>query len=63
MVGVPWAQRLGDLVFVVREDQVEAAGMDVEDLPEIALAHRGALDVPAGAAAAPGRVPAGLVRR
>ena len=55
------ATRLGDLVLVVREDEVEAAGMDVEDLAQIALAHGGALDVPPGPAAAPRRVPAGLV--
>ena len=57
------AARLGDLVLMVREDQVEAAGMDVEHRPEIALAHRGALDVPAGAPPAPRRLPAGLLGR
>ena len=44
---------LRDLVFVVREDQVLAAGMDVEGLAEELRRHRRALDVPAGPAAAP----------
>ena len=39
---------LGDLVFVVRKDQVDAAGVNVERLSEVLHAHRGALDVPAG---------------
>src|SRR5450759_1415011 len=51
--------RLCDLVFVMREHQVDAAGMDVERLAQVALAHRRALDVPARPAAAkrclPGR--------
>ena len=55
------AARLGDLVLVVREDEVEAAGVDVEDLAEVALAHRRALDVPARTSPAPRRVPARLL--
>src|SRR5205814_1481546 len=51
---------LRDLVLVVREDQVDAAAMDVEGLAEQGLAHRRALDMPARAAAAPGAVPARL---
>ena len=48
---------LGDLVLVVREEVVDAAGVDVERLAEVLRAHRGALDVPAGAAGAPRGVP------
>ena len=48
---------LGDLVLVVREDQVDAAGVDVERWPEVGHAHRGALDVPAGPPLADGRRP------
>jgi hypothetical protein len=55
------AARLGDFVFVVREDQVDAAAVDVEDFAQMLPAHGGAFDVPAGAAAAPGAVPAGRV--
>ncbi len=61
--GAEGAARLGDLVFVVREDQVQPAAVDVEDLAQIAVAHGRAFDVPAGAAAAPGTVPARLLRR
>ncbi len=46
-------RRLGDLVLVVREDVVDAAGVDVELRAEIAHRHRRALDVPAGEALAP----------
>ena len=53
------AAALGDLVLVVGELQVDAAAMDVEALAQELAAHRRALDVPAGAAAAPGAVPAG----
>jgi hypothetical protein len=56
------AYALRDLVLVMREDQVEPAAMDVERLAQFAFAHRRAFDVPAGAAAAPRAIPAGLVR-
>ena len=52
---------LGDLVFVVRELQVHAAGVDVDGLAQVGGGHRRALDVPARAAAAPGGLPAGEV--
>ncbi len=63
------AAGLRDLVFVVREDQVEATAVNVELLAEIGRRHGRALDVPTGAAAnghccAPvgeTRVPAGLI--
>ena len=44
---------LGDLVFVVREDQVGAAAVDVDLVAERLADHGRALDVPAGAAATP----------
>ena len=47
------ALRLRDLVLVVRELQVDPAGVDVEALAEVLQAHRRALDVPAGEAVAP----------
>ena len=48
---------LGDLVLVVREDQVDPAGVDVEPLAEVLHRHRRALDVPAGEAFTPRAVP------
>ena len=51
---------LGQLVFVMREGQVEAAAVDVEGGTEVFHAHGGAFDVPAGAALAPGRIPGRL---
>src|SRR5207237_7159673 len=44
---------LRNLVFVMREDQVDAAGMNVErlgaaTLPDLLERHRGALEVPSG---------------
>ena len=57
-----WAQRrLRDLVLVVGKHQVVAAAVDVERRAQDLARHGRALDVPAGAAAAPGAVPAGLV--
>ena len=53
---------LGDLVFVVGEDQVQAAAVDVEGAAQQAAAHGRALDVPAGPARAPGARPGGLAR-
>src|SRR5260370_31087082 len=51
--------RLGDLVLVVREQQVDAAAVDVEGVPEEVLAHGRAFDVPAGASATERRLPRG----
>ena len=48
---------LRDLVLVVREHVVDAAGVDVEGEPEVFAAHRGAFEVPAGAAGSPRTVP------
>ena len=44
--------RLRDLVFVMWEHEVHAAGMDVERLAQVLHRHHGALDVPARAALA-----------
>src|SRR5260221_6472739 len=59
---------LGDLVLMVRKDEVEPAAMDVEGLAEMRLGHRRAFDVPAGPAAPtplalPGAVPPRQRRR
>ena len=62
----PWTQtaagrpaderrRLGDLVLVVREDVVDAAGVQVEPVAQVAPGHRRALEVPARVALAPAR--------
>src|SRR5205823_235885 len=53
---------LRDLVFVMREDQVDAAGMNVErlgaaTLPDLLERHRGALEVPSRPAPPERRVP------
>src|SRR5258708_12177193 len=52
------AAALRDLVLVVREDEVESAGMDVECLAEMLGPHRRALDVPARPPAPPRPPPA-----
>ena len=41
---------LGDFVFVMREGQVDAAGVNVQRFAQIFHGHGGAFDVPAGAA-------------
>mmetsp|Transcript_107762 Transcript_107762/g.292123 ORF Transcript_107762/g.292123 Transcript_107762/m.292123 type:complete len:346 (-) Transcript_107762:303-1340(-) len=53
---------LGDLVLVVWEDEVGATSMDVQGVPQVLLCHSTALDVPAGSARSPGRLPRGLAR-
>ncbi|MPN46354.1 hypothetical protein SDC9_193940 [bioreactor metagenome] len=53
------ALRLGDLVFVVGEDQVHAAAMDIEGFAQVFHAHGGALcysDVPGNSSAAVPRI-------
>ena len=57
------ARRLGlrDLVLVVREDEVRPASVHLERDAEHGLGHRGALDVPAGPAVTPGRLPVGVL--
>ena len=56
-VAVGGAAGLGDFVFVVREDEVDAAGVEVEVFAEVFEDHGGALEVPAGSAFAPGAGP------
>lgn len=46
---------------MVREDQVLAATVDVDHVTQVLVDHGGALDVPARAATAPGRLPARLL--
>ena len=53
---------LGNLVFVMREDQVDAAAVDVKRLPEVFHAHGRALNVPAGAAHPPRAFPGRFAR-
>ena len=48
------ALALGDFVFVVGEEEIHAAGVEVDGVAEDRFAHRAALDVPAGAAGAGG---------
>src|SRR3546814_11714727 len=59
--GAVGAAALRDLVLVVREDEIEAAAVDVEDLAQVFHRHRGAFALPAQAAAAPGALPARLL--
>src|SRR5207244_12120189 len=56
---------LRDLILVMGEYQVDAAGVDVERLPEVLHAHCRTLDMPARTARAEGGLPdvlAGLAR-
>ena len=55
------AGALGDLVFVMREDQIVAAAVNVDAAAQMLGRHRRALDMPAGASATPGAVPAGQI--
>ena len=48
---------LGDFVFMVREDEVAAAAVEVEGIAKVLIAHSRAFDVPARTAFAPGAVP------
>lgn len=57
------AAALRDLVLVMREDEIETAGVDVEGLAQELAAHGRALDVPARPAATPRARPARLLRR
>ncbi len=52
--------RLGPLVLVMGEGQIQAAAVEVEARTEQVQGHDDALGVPARAARSPGRVPAGL---
>ena len=45
---------------MVGEDQVLTAGVQVDGLAQVLAGHSAALNVPAGAAVAPGALPVGL---
>ena len=51
------ALALRDLIFMVREDQILSACMDIDGLAKVFLGHLGALDMPAWTALAPRRLP------
>ena len=51
---------LGDLIFVVGEDQILAAAMNINAFPQMLAGHGGAFDVPAWASLAPGAFPVGF---
>ena len=51
------ALRLGNLIFMMREDQVFPACMDINFFSQIFLGHYRALDMPAGTSLPPGRYP------
>ena len=57
-MAVMGAFALGDFILVMGKLQVDAAAMDIEGLAQILPGHGAAFDMPTGAAAAPGRVPA-----
>src|SRR2546427_9306263 len=48
---------LRDFVLVMREGEVDSAGVNVERFAEIFHGHRGAFDMPAGTARADGGLP------
>src|SRR5216117_1883111 len=52
---------LGDFIFVVRENVVDGAAMNVERFAKLLHRHRRTLDVPARAARAEWRLPVRLV--
>ncbi len=51
---------LGNLIFMVRENQILAAGMDVNLLPQIFSGHHGTFNMPARPALTPRRLPVRL---
>lgn len=51
------AFRLRDFVFVVREAKIDASAVQIEGFAEVVRAHRGTLNVPAGATLAPRTLP------
>ena len=54
---MPGTLALGDLGLMVGKDVVDAATVDVDGLAEESCSHGAALDVPSGAALAPGALP------
>src|ERR1035437_2022772 len=55
------ATRLCNLILMMRENQVDAAAMDIEHFTEIGGAHGRALDVPARTSPAPRAFPSRLI--
>ena len=51
---------LCDLIFMMREDQIFATGMDIDLIAQIMLCHNRALDMPARTSVAPWRLPVWL---
>ena len=51
---------LSDFVFMVRENQVFAASVDIECIAQVMFGHYGAFNVPAGSAFTPRGCPAGF---
>ena len=51
---------LCDLIFMMREDQILSAGMNIDLFAEITFAHDGALNVPAGTSLTPAGIPVRL---
>ena len=51
--------RLRDFVFVMRKNQIDPAGVNVERFAQIAHRHGGTFDVPAGTAVTERRLPEG----
>src|SRR5688572_3470796 len=49
--------RLGYLILVVRKNQIDSAGMNIQRFAEVFHCHRRALEMPPGAAAAPWGIP------
>ena len=54
--------RLGDLIFMMREDQVFATAMNINRISQILARHRRAFNMPAGTSFRPGRSPVRLAR-
>src|SRR5258708_29546431 len=57
------APRLGNLILMMRENEIQAAAVNIEDVAKISGAHRRALDVPARASPAPWAFPSRLIAR
>src|SRR5205823_2545228 len=60
---VSGSARLRELVLVMRKHEVESASVDLEHRSEGFLSHHRALDMPAGPAAAPARIPRKVLAR
>ena len=54
------ALTLGDLILMMREDQILTAGMNIDLFSQIFFGHHRTLDMPSRTAVAPGRLPGGL---